>query len=283
MREIKLPFQGFYESKWSGIADMWIEREVEYTAERESDPKDYPEEYMPGALQISAKEYGREYWDFLNYRDLESAIAKDYAQSFCEKIAEETGFPLKGRFAAMDSPKYYNFETDRIFIKVPDKTARALVSYVRKHCAVELADMIRERHASYDGFISFYRDDPEEWASRAWHDFDHNELETFLLALIKAEISDPDDFEWSIYYPIAEQDYSYCDSAFDWPRFEAWQVEQRQSKYEALDPEEQQGLWKDYPALLRELFPEAVNPYEVNRPYRCPVTSDMFGSEGKGA
>jgi hypothetical protein len=88
----------------------------------------------------------------------------------------------------MDSPRFYNFETDRIYAKNTKKQVRAL----RKHVADNnLQKVIEDRFTSRSGFISYYDNDLKAWSkdAGAW---DHNQVETLLLAVMyQAGENDP--------------------------------------------------------------------------------------------
>jgi len=84
-------------------------------------------------------------------------VQKSYAARFVEEYCEAVGF--EACFESMQSPKFYNFETDRIFVTL---------------AATE------ERHTSRSGFISFYTSDWRQWGEvETW---DHNQLQTMIEA-----------------------------------------------------------------------------------------------------
>lgn len=99
-------------------------------------------------------------WRHANFRDVYHKYAKAYAAAFCEE------FKIPAQFESMQSPREYNFTTDRIFVtidpagleriraSIPDETMRAVAA---------------EWFTSRSGFMSSYSPNPDDWG-----DLDHN-------------------------------------------------------------------------------------------------------------
>lgn len=100
------------------------------------------------------------------------AYAKEYAEAFCAEAWIEGA-----RFESMDSPKFYNFETDQVFIELPLEEVQRMT---RETTAVSLDQVAGERHTSRSGFISFYSPHWRTWADVA--SWDHNQLQTLIEA-----------------------------------------------------------------------------------------------------
>jgi len=108
-----------------------------------------------------------------------SAVHLTYAKEFAETFCEAVGIHLV-RFESMDSPRFYNFETDRLFIELPLEEAQRLM---RETSTTSLDQVAGERHTSRSGFISFYS---PHW--RSWGDvgrWDHNQLQTLVEAYVR--------------------------------------------------------------------------------------------------
>ena len=102
------------------------------------------------------------------------AVHEAYALEYVKSLGAD--YDLNLTFDGMSSPKYYNFETDRIFATIDRETlARMLRAVPRK----ALRKRIRERFASRDGFISHYPRDLSDWP-RQLCDWDHNQVGTLL-------------------------------------------------------------------------------------------------------
>jgi len=97
-----------------------------------------------------------------------------------DALAGELGLDLK--FESIDSPKYYNYTTDRLFCDALESDLINLYNATNKEI---LAEMIKERHTSGPGFSSYYDNDIK---AEAWSDpekFDHNQWQTVIEANIK--------------------------------------------------------------------------------------------------
>lgn len=235
MRIINIPFDGFYESLYSGEIDHHEEQEAEHYAEREE------EEGIPKALRLDASEFAEVLFECADYRAIHEAIAKSYADAFNNVISEAIGIELGMSFESMTSPRFYNFETDRIFCFIPEASVAALFELSKADGHKALAAVLEGRHKSYSGFHSFYDHDVATWLEKPLADWDHNELCSLLLAaMLRAGIAE--DWRESVYYAVVECDgiYHEYEAGLDWPKFAAAVAERRADKrteLEELDPE----------------------------------------------
>ncbi len=159
-REVALPyFPGFYESELSAKLDF--------------DQEDYAEEYdIPVEDVVAQCDYPA------TYRDM----AEQWARYFFEEFAYHTGITIDYEFVVVDSPKFYNFTTDRVFVSVPLSELLRVLEYVGN----DLDTSARELFTSRDGFISSYAPDWRQWgAPETW---DHNQW----LAVLRAAVDGMD-------------------------------------------------------------------------------------------
>jgi hypothetical protein len=168
-----IPFSGFYYS----MHDAEFDREIENMVSDSS-----------GCHPISQR-IADDLWSHI------TTPTAQYAQRFMEDFAlyftGETGIKLKLTFDALDSPREYNFRTDRIFAHVSLATVRALY----RACDKSILDaVIKERFTSYDGFISYYRPDRSSWGKLT--EWDCNQVACLILALVREHCSD--EWEWNI-------------------------------------------------------------------------------------
>ena len=110
-------------------------------------------------------------------------FAKGYVQNLNEYIKDETGIDLKLAFESLDSPKEYNFTTDRIFAYADPHHIRRLLNIAENGDEV-FRKVARERFTSRDGFISSYHVNPDQW-TKHW---DYNQWGTLLLAAMEANL-----------------------------------------------------------------------------------------------
>ena len=156
-----IPFEGFYESSISNYIESSIEYELEYL-ERE----------------CKATETELEQVQFMseNENAFYHTIANDYTNSFLDQLENEIGFSLDAKLESLESPKEYNFSTDRIFIQLHESKALKFINYILKNHKEELEDLIKKRFTSCSGFISFYSNSLEEWGNpKEW---DYNQIGT---------------------------------------------------------------------------------------------------------
>lgn len=188
---INIPFAGFYNSMFSGELDAVQERFVEYEVEKNPglDP-DIPNNAL---------------WHCADYGIAYDHIARAYVAHFNQYLIDEYDLDLGLKFESMQSPREYNFETDRIFCEISEENVRKLRSAVSDP---GLRQAVKDRFTSRSGFISSYPNDLSRWNPdpTTW---DHNELGTLLVALL----DDAEDWDWKIWGVM--QDRNVFDVAFD--------------------------------------------------------------------
>lgn len=128
-----LHFGGFYESYLSHLIDSELEQTLE--------------------------ESSHEYLNISNGRHVTTELAKAYLDNYPEAIDSHartiTSFDLE--FLGLDSPRFYNFETDSIKARIKFKDLKTLLRQVYEELGREnLIAFINENSKSYDGFHSFY-------------------------------------------------------------------------------------------------------------------------------
>lgn len=152
-----LPFAGFYGSQHDAELDYAMEAMF---SNDQGDPN-------PGLID---RVCGACHWPAVH-----RAYAKEFAECFCEEVGIR-----QARFESMDSPKFYNFETDRLFIELPLEETRRIL---RETSPASLDLVAGERHTSRSGFISFYSPDWRTWGDvTTW---DHNQLQTLVEAHVR--------------------------------------------------------------------------------------------------
>lgn len=250
-----VPFAGLYESIWSQALDRGEEQFAESQAEREADQKWSPDDYQPPHLRISASEYADILYWVSDYSAGRQVIARAYAGAFNNWLSEQIGLPLSLQFESMTSPWEYNFETDRIFCTISQKTVRRLFKISKAENHVRLAAEIKRRFTSCGGFVSFYANELADWLVKPLLTWDCNEVETLLCAVAML----PDDDGCEVYEQL--QNDNVFDLAFeaavDWPKFD--------EKVKELRDEKQAAYEVDHPEVL-EHAP------------RGPSTPDLFES-----
>jgi len=121
-------------------------------------------------------------------------VARIYAQAYSRMLSvgdsgcAGIGFDAGLEFVRLQSPREYNFSTDRILCDIPVKTISAIY---KKVTFATLDKVIKDRHSSRDGFVSFYSDSIGDWVNQGFLKWDDNQLEALLIAyMIDAGFSD---------------------------------------------------------------------------------------------
>lgn len=257
---INLPFEGFYDSKYSGEFDSIQEREAEHFAEYQDEEGIAPE------LRLDASEFSEILLDATDWAEAYRMGSKVFVDAFNDIASEHLDLPLRLSWESMSSPREYNFATDRVFAHIPVDVVQALFARSAAEEHKRLAECIAKRFTSYDGFSSHYPNQLATWLERDVTDWDHNELGTLLIALL-SDYGDEhgETLDWDVYYRCVDGDgfYHEYSEATDWKRFEELVSDKRAEKLEELrldDPE----------------HPLCVMP---EPPYRCPNTIDMFSGQ----
>lgn len=299
--EIQIPFAGFYYSVYSDA----IDHEAESYTENHCDESGGDESKWPKALRLSADQYSGFLFDVTDYRAAYERVAKDYLDAFSYAAGEALGISamqsvrfyswqekkykrerrevasLRLTWAAMESPREYNFSTDRIFANIPASIIRKLWTISKEDEHATLSHVAERRHTSRDGFISGYRNDWRQWGKLA--DWDHNQLMTLLIAACEARGFDWEDSDLAIYYATTE--YSgpcrAWESAVDWKAFDAKRDEARAEKlaqWISADPDNAKA-WIGQDERAQDLLSADIAWPEVDLsdvPYRCSLTPDLF-------
>ena len=160
-----IPFQGFCDS----VFDHMIDDTIKQMFNPASGYGDAPD----GA-------------HLLNHTKTFLMIAQEYAVAYIDELRAETGLALPSlKFESLDSPREYNFATDRVFISMSVTDAAELVTASQP----TLSGLVREKFTSRSGFHSFYSNDVADWPADV-AEWDHNQLGTALEACF-----DPDSEE----------------------------------------------------------------------------------------
>lgn len=218
---VQLPFAGFYESIHDEQLDRAMERDAEYFASSDNDS--YPE-----AVGMEESDLCEILNDMADWKKAHESYSRKYVAAFEGVVKQETGIDLRLTFHSMESPRFYNFDTDRIFAQIPLAVVEALRAAVTLG---NLAEVIKERHESRSGFCSFYTTDIEEWARKPVSEWDHNKLETLLIAWMRQEIK-------------ADADEAINDDVISFnPEFgaEAWQDSINWNEFDAKCAEKKKG------------------------------------------
>ena len=169
--ESTIPFDGFYESFISDDIDYQIGQQIEC----DCDIYD---------LNESEEEVLNDNYLSVNRSYFYNQIAKDYTNFYIDNLNAklnyaypDKGFTLKATYKSFNSPREYNFETDRIFIEIEEDHAADFIEHIVKNYKKELKQKIEDRFTSTSGFISFYKNSIDLW-TKDFKEWDCNMIGT---------------------------------------------------------------------------------------------------------
>lgn len=158
------------------------------------------------------------YYNFENFENYKNDISKEFSNLYLElikdllpfEIIENSNFLLELKDSYIDSPKYYNYRTDKngLFIKTNYKTLNLIKDYVLSFENME--NYIYKKNSSYDGFISFLSNNYNEWISKPIEKYECNELSFLFDNII---IQNDNDLIFNLNYECYEniEVYNYVD------------------------------------------------------------------------
>lgn len=150
---------------------------------------------------LSYEEYNL---DFKKYLETIGKTSIDYFESMTD-LFSKAGI-LAMEFMSSHSPAYYNFSNDSINIAVV-LDGHTLGEYIKENYA-EFLEEIKDKHTSYDGFMSYHSDNIEDWKEETnnFTDFSENDYYLGFLLNIVCKLED-----------ITEEDlyYDWCESVIE--------------------------------------------------------------------
>lgn len=162
--EVAIPFSGFYETHHNDKIDDAVESGFNYNHDTDED-QELPEAFWDANIN----------WD---------RIRQDYCREYVAAFAEWFGLDLE--FVVMQSPREYNFTTDRIFVNIAEDQMNKIKDKVL--ASEEGRKFVSDKFTSGPGFSSFYSNDltDEEWQG----DLDYNQLGAILEYHVMQEIDE---------------------------------------------------------------------------------------------
>lgn len=136
-----------------------------------------------------------------------TAIHNDYARQYVEGFSEE--FEVKLSYKLMVSPREYNFTTDRLFAEIELSEVKRLFNLVPREV---LEKAIKANFTSYDGFISYYSNDLNDWPSDL-SEWDHNQVGTLISAYVST--IEPEFNQWKEFDLLGDPVHEFVNELFD--------------------------------------------------------------------
>ena len=137
--EIQLPFSGFYQSMHDYYIDNFIEHEVEYLESKLN--------YTSEQIDII-----KDRFYMMDYSPIRKAICEHYINAFNAVFYDEYNIYLDLEYSKLISPRFYNFETDRLFAFIDESVFNDIVTLVNKK---DFKELLSEKFCKRDGFTPF--------------------------------------------------------------------------------------------------------------------------------
>lgn len=100
-----------------------------------------------------------EYSEAYDHQSAQKAYCAEYASTLCAILG------IEYHSEVMTSPKYYNYESDKIHLQVADEVLKNWIKRLKSDVGVkaQFADIIKNRCTSYDGFISSHSNQLDDY------------------------------------------------------------------------------------------------------------------------
>ena len=163
-----IPFEGFHYSIMDYLIDRYLEGEFNYIEEK------IDEEKLP--IETGTDEFRKalEHWFWLNFDNQKAmlTLAKDYTSWF-EELLQEIDPSIKLHFNELQSPKYYNYETDKIYALFDDETHLKVIT---------LARLVLEKRKNWKEKYALNKITLQEYLWGEWKGFDLEEAVKIVVA-----------------------------------------------------------------------------------------------------
>jgi len=99
--------------------------------------------------------------DAVDFKNLHNEVAKDITLKFAEYIEDEFGVELTLEYVELNSPKFYNYGTDTISVKISKEDLIQLDLLVANDSDLQsiLEGIVEDTTTSKSGYIPFYKYD----------------------------------------------------------------------------------------------------------------------------
>lgn len=134
---IEIPFSGFYHS----IHDMHIDSWIEYMLS--GDESEY--------LGITESELSDKLY-MMDYSNIHKAICEHYIKAYNSVFYDNFDIELDLEFSEMTSPKFYNFETDRLYCTIEQSKFDKVLSLLDDE---KIKKTLSDKYKTRSGFIVF--------------------------------------------------------------------------------------------------------------------------------
>lgn len=171
--EIEVPFSGFYHS----VHDMHIDNWVDFMLE--GDEAEY--------LGITHDELSDKLYS-MDYSKIREAMCKHYIQAYNAIFYDNFNIELDLKFSEMTSPKFYNFETDRLYCTIEKGVFDQVVALLDDD---KIQETLSDKYKSHSGYHVF------DSTLQAIQDKDYQLFSSDILEMLLPELDVTDHWEYA--------------------------------------------------------------------------------------
>lgn len=116
-------------------------------------------------------------FDEIDWKATNNNVSKFYLEYIKDELKDffnEIGI-INLDFVKVDSPKYYNYSTDKLVCNI-EVNKNKFLTELQKYSFDVWKKFLKDNFTSYDGFISFYPNDPNEWTELIAEKFDTDNI-----------------------------------------------------------------------------------------------------------
>ena len=137
--EIQLPFSGFYHS----IHDMYIDNFIEYEIG-----------YLESELNYTSEQIDiiKDRFYDMDYAPIRKAICEHYIKAYNAVFYDEYGIHLDLEYSNLISPRFYNFETDRLYSLIDESIYNEVTSLINSE---DFKSLLKDKFKPQSGFMPF--------------------------------------------------------------------------------------------------------------------------------
>ena len=118
-----------------------------------------------------------EQFNEIDWKDTNNNVSKFYLEYIKDELKDffnEIGI-INLDFVKVNSPKYYNYSIDKLVCNI-EVNKNKLLTELQKYSFEAWRQFLKDNFTSYDGFISFYPNDPNEWTELIQQNFDTDNI-----------------------------------------------------------------------------------------------------------
>lgn len=136
---VQVPFSGFYES----IHDSYIDNHIEYELDYLESELGYTDDQLD---IIKDKFY------MMDYAPIRKAICEHYISAYNAVFYDEYDIHLDLEYSQLISPKFYNFETDRLYALIDESIYNEVTALINSE---DFKARLKDKFRPQSGFMPF--------------------------------------------------------------------------------------------------------------------------------